>query len=246
MNYWLRLYTSILDDPKVQRLQPEYFRGWVNLLCLAKEGDGLLPSIEDIAFRLRIPTEEAQSLTEELVKRGLLDSDGENITPHNWHGRQFSSDVSTERVQRYRNVTRNVSETPGETTPEQSRAETEQSRAETSRTKPRSVRAPVLPDEEYLDRLQKDPAYSMLNVRLCYHRMLAWCETNNKQPSRRRFINWLNREDKPMGVGGGNRPALNGNGAAEPPNSQVVSAPANYRQPKQKGGTESENARRNA
>src|SRR5262245_22182887 len=173
MKYWLRLYPSILDDPKVQRLSGDLFKCWVNLLCLAKEGDGLLPSIEDIAFRLRITTEEAQRLTEELVKRGLLDSDGQNITPHNWHNRQFQSDVSTERVQRYRNVSRNVSETANETPPEQSRdraeTETEQSRgASTSRAKPRSVRTAVLPDEEFLERLQKDPAYSMLNVRLCF------------------------------------------------------------------------------
>jgi len=205
MNYWLRLYTSILDDPKVQRLSPELFKCWVNLLCLAKEGDGLLPSIEDIAFRMRITDEDAKRLTEELVRRGLLDSDGKNLTPHNWLNRQFQSDVSTERVKRHRNVTRNVSETLFETAPEtETEQSTEQSRADAaSRAKPRSApRTPVLPDDEFLDGLQKNPAYSMLNVRLCYHRMLAWCELNGKQPSRRRFINWLNREDKPMGVNG--------------------------------------------
>jgi len=196
---WLRLYTSVLDDPKVQRLPAEEFRGWINMLILAKEGDGLLPSIEDLAFRLRITEADATRLTETLVQRGLLDSDGKNITPHNWHNRQFQSDASTERVKRYRNVTRNVSETP----PEQSRAETEQSRTETeaattSRAKPRSVRRPVAPDDEFLDGLQKNPAYSTLDVRLCYHKMVSWCEVNGKQPSRRRFINWLNREDKPM------------------------------------------------
>lgn len=38
----------------------------------------------------------------------------------------------------------------------------------------------------------------------------------------------------------------NGGAAAEPPRPPVVSAPANYRQPKQKGEAEGENARRNA
>src|SRR5262245_24583875 len=102
MNTWLRLYTSVLDDPKVQRLPAEQFKGWVNLLALTKENDGLLPSIEDIAFRLRMTDEEAESLIETLVKRGLLESDGERLTPHNWNGRQYKSDVSTERVQRFR------------------------------------------------------------------------------------------------------------------------------------------------
>jgi hypothetical protein len=28
--------------------------------------------------------------------------------------------------------------------------------------------------------------------------MQAWCSANRKQPSRRRFVNWLNRAEKPM------------------------------------------------
>jgi hypothetical protein len=206
MTLWLRLYTDVLDDPKVQRLDGELFKAWINLLCLAKEGGGLLPSVEDIAFKLRSGSEEnARRLTDELVKRGLLDSDGMNLTPHNWHNRQFDSDSSTERVQRYRNVTRNVSETleSRDRTEPETEPETEQ-RAATSRAKPRSApRKPVLPDDEWLDGLQKNPAFSSLNVRLCYHKMLAWCEVNNRNPSRRMFINWLNREDKPMGNGNG-------------------------------------------
>jgi len=112
MNTWLRLYTSVLDDPKVQRLPGDQFKGWVNLLALTKENDGLLPSVEDIAFRLRMSDGEAEGLIETLVSRGLLETDGERLTPHNWNGRQYKSDVSTERVQRFRETKRNVSETP--------------------------------------------------------------------------------------------------------------------------------------
>jgi|SRR5262245_36077332 len=192
---WLRLYTDILNDVKVQRLSGDEFKAWINLLALAKEHGGLIPPLEDVAFRLRTTEEEATRLVEVLVKRGLLDTDGANTAPHNWHVRQFESDNSTERVKRFRNVTETSPDTEAdtETEPEQSRAETEASRA-----KPRSVRAAVPADDEFLDGLQKNPAYSMLNVRHCYQRMVVWCETNSKQPSRRRFINWLNREDKPM------------------------------------------------
>jgi hypothetical protein len=199
MSYWFRLYTELLNDPKAQRLSGEQFKGWINILCLAKENGGLIPPIGDIAFKLRMSEEDANCLVEELVRRELLDSDGKNMTPHNWHKRQFESDLSTERVKRFRNVSETSPETEAdtETEPEQSRAETE-----ASRVKPRSVRAPVLPDDEFLDGLQKNPAYSMLNVRHCYQRMMSWCQVNNKQPSRRRFINWLHREDKPMTANG--------------------------------------------
>lgn len=84
MSMWLRLYCGILDDPKVQRLPAEQFKGWINLLCLVKENDGLLPSAGDIAFRLRISEADAEHLIGELTKRGLLDTDGDGLRPHNW------------------------------------------------------------------------------------------------------------------------------------------------------------------
>src|SRR5262245_42608565 len=196
---WLRLYTDILNDPKVQRLSGDEFKGWINILALAKEHGGLIPPLEDVAFRLRTTEEEATRLVEVLVKRGLLDTDGANTAPHNWHIRQFESDNSTERVKRFRNVTETLPDTEAETEPD-SEPEQIQSRAETeaSRGKPRSARSPVLPDDAWLAELQKNPAYSMFDVPLLYLRMVEWCKQRQKQPSRRRFINWLNTQDKPM------------------------------------------------
>jgi DNA-binding IclR family transcriptional regulator len=72
-----------LNDPKVQRLKAEHFKGWINLLCLAKEQDGILPQLPDIAFSLRISKTEAQELVSTLQRNGLLDKSGERFTPHN-------------------------------------------------------------------------------------------------------------------------------------------------------------------
>jgi len=51
------------------------------------------------------------------------------MEPHNWNGRQYKSDVSTDRVKRYRERKRNVSgnddETANETPPEQNRTDTD-------------------------------------------------------------------------------------------------------------------------
>jgi hypothetical protein len=220
MNYWFRLYTGILDDPKVQRLPAEQFKGWINILCLAKENDGLLPSTEDTAFRLRISEAEAQRLVEELAKRGLLDTTEEGITPHNWDGRQFLSDedpTAAIRARRYRHNKRSVTDgvTDGITdtvtrddTDASLHSETEQSRAETeaptSRAKPRSVRRPTVCDEDFLEELQQNPAYRALNVRALFHKMVAWCDVKRKQPTRARLVNWLNREDPPMFTNGAN------------------------------------------
>jgi len=55
-------------------------------------------------------------------------------------------------------------------------------------------------DEEWLEGLQQDFAYREIGVRLEHAKMIRWCEVNKKKPSRRRFINWLNRAEKPMNV----------------------------------------------
>jgi len=130
-NTWFRAYSEALDDPKVQRLHPTLFKAWFNLLCLASQHDGKLPSNDDIAFRLRISAQDAAQYVDELILAGLVDIDRNGArTPHNWETRQFVSDTSTERVRKHRKhkkkIEGNVSEALPETPPEQSRAETEQ------------------------------------------------------------------------------------------------------------------------
>lgn len=51
---------------------------------------------------------------------------------------------------------------------------------------------------EWLENLKKNAAYEGIDVGREYGKMCAWCETNRKQPTRRRFINWLNRVDSPI------------------------------------------------
>lgn len=105
-NPWFRFYSEALDDPKVQRLHPPLFKAWVGLLCLASEQGGHLPTVDDIAFRLRMSAHDAQQVLDELILAGLVDigPDG-RCTPHNWECRQFVSDQpgsSTDRVRRFR------------------------------------------------------------------------------------------------------------------------------------------------
>jgi len=102
---WLRLYTEVLHDPKVQRLHPSLFKAWINLLCIAnRDRDrGSLPPVEDIAFALRVKPAEAEKVILQLEEKGLLDraNDG-TLRPHNWSERQRNSDVGATRQQRYR------------------------------------------------------------------------------------------------------------------------------------------------
>jgi hypothetical protein len=128
MNRWFRVYDDVLDDPKVQRLSAENFRGMVNVWCLASKNDGRIPPPDEVAFKLRMSPKKATKLITDLETAGLVDADADGLTPHNWNARQFKSDSSTERVKRFRqqqrNVACNVSPSVTETAPE-SESETE-------------------------------------------------------------------------------------------------------------------------
>lgn len=104
MSKWFRLYDEALNDPKVQRLAPHVFKAWFNLLCLAnKAGNGVLPSIADIAYSLRMSDTDAQSVIEDLILAGLIDiAPDKSLSPHNWNVRQAPSDKSKDRTKKWR------------------------------------------------------------------------------------------------------------------------------------------------
>ena len=64
--YWLKLYHEMLDDPKVARLNDSAYRRFIECLLMAGELDenGLLPPLEDMAWRIRVSeTALAQDMT---------------------------------------------------------------------------------------------------------------------------------------------------------------------------------------
>ena len=97
------------------KLSDANFRAWVIILCLASKDGGVIPPIDDIALMLRLTEKEAAKRVEALIAAGLIDKEDDRLVPHNWSTRQFQSDVSTARVQSFRNARRNVSETADET-----------------------------------------------------------------------------------------------------------------------------------
>jgi rubrerythrin len=119
MSRWFRFYDCALDDPKVQRLSDALFKTWINLLCVASRNGGRLPAVEDLAFMLRLSEDEMAASLDKLTAARLLDEGDTGMSPHNWDERQFKSDVSSERVKRFRQRSTkretDVSETPPET-----------------------------------------------------------------------------------------------------------------------------------
>lgn len=120
MSRWFRFYAEALNDPKVQKLDGETFKGWVNLLCIASQNEGKLPALTDVAFALRIEENAARTLVERLSNATLIDRlnggvNGVTHAMHGWDKRQYKSDTSNERVKRYRQRSKSVTETAPET-----------------------------------------------------------------------------------------------------------------------------------
>jgi len=57
-------------------------------------------------------------------------------------------------------------------------------------------------DSDWLKELAANPAYRAINIEAELGKMTAWCAANGKQRTRRRFVNWLNRADRPIKANG--------------------------------------------
>jgi hypothetical protein len=72
--YWIKLYHEILYDPKMARMNNDLWRRTIELFLLAGEidGDGSLPSLDDMAWKLRLNSEQLETELAELQKVGII------------------------------------------------------------------------------------------------------------------------------------------------------------------------------
>ncbi len=77
------------------------------------------------------------------------------------------------------------------------------SRASRSTSNEPKKRTGQVADEEYIAKLQKNPAYSHIDFFIEYNKASAWCDINNRKLSRRFFLNWINRVDRPVNINSG-------------------------------------------
>jgi hypothetical protein len=213
---WFRLYRELKDDPKVGFLDDAAFRVFIESLCWACEvGDngrtGLNMQNVNWGFRRNV-TETLQKLFQ--VGLLALNPEGEIVVPK-WNERQKKSDSSSERVRKYRE---NHGVTLHETLPKRFSNGTEERRGEEKRSK----QVATVPDSEWLASLSSNSAYAGMDLKSEHGKMSAWCEVNKKVPSRRRFINWINKAERPM----------NGHAAARSANAPTAEEVRRYAQEK--------------
>lgn len=103
MKPWIRLYSEIIDDPKVQLLEPEHFRMWINFMCLASDNGGKVELSKQVSWRLRVSQQQLSECVNVLIDGGLLDKDeAGGVWIHKWKERQFESDDRTKVTREWR------------------------------------------------------------------------------------------------------------------------------------------------
>jgi hypothetical protein len=105
-NPWFRLYSEFAHDPKIQMLSEAMQRRYVMLLCL--RCSEVLETLHEteIAFQLRLSTEELEQTKQLFISKNFIDKHWNLL---NWDKRQFVSDSSTMRVAKHRSKKKQVS-----------------------------------------------------------------------------------------------------------------------------------------
>jgi hypothetical protein len=105
-NPWFRLYSEFAHDPKIQMLSEAMQRRYVMLMCL--RCSEVLETLHEteIAFQLRLSTDELAETMKLFISKNFIDK---NWNLLNWDKRQFVSDSSTMRVAKHRNKKKQVS-----------------------------------------------------------------------------------------------------------------------------------------
>lgn len=102
-NSWFRMYSEAVDDEKLRLLAFEDRWHFVALLCcknadILDNNDSLMR--RKVAVKLGLDLQTLEEVARRLSEVGLIDRD--TLQPIKWDDRQFKSDSSKERVQKYR------------------------------------------------------------------------------------------------------------------------------------------------
>jgi uncharacterized phage protein (TIGR02220 family) len=111
------MYSDFINNPKLWNVPETFQLRYVKLMCLRSAGELPGMSVEQLAWALRLTTEEIIKTLDALEVAGLW-QDGDI---YNWDKRQYVSDNSTTRTRRHRakqqkaERSRNVPGTPSDT-----------------------------------------------------------------------------------------------------------------------------------
>ena len=212
---FLQFYPSdYLVDTRVLSLAA---RGaWVDIICVlhasSTRGTSTLPARGWARIMGATEADFQSALSEiEEMKVGDVIRNGNgdvSVTCRRMMNESITREQTRLRVQNHRNKHGNKAgndTSNADVTPKKSEVISQKSEAEKQTASVSVTDASVTSDEDWLNQLAINPAYSLIDVRREYSKMQTWCSVNRKMPTRRRFVAWLNRIEKPMDAAKGSR-----------------------------------------
>lgn len=192
---WIKTHRKLADHPRYR--DSAWVHVWVHLLLhathqefrmvfgskvvLLKPGQ-LITSRKNISAKTGINESKVERILKQLESEQQIEQVSSSIsrllTVLNWADYQESEQLNEQQSNNSR------------TTPEQQSNTNKNIKNIKNIRKEKRVAAPL--DDEWLKGLQLEEAYEAISVSLEFSKCKNWCSTRNVQPSRRRFINWLN------------------------------------------------------
>ncbi len=222
-----KIFTKILDSSVWMESDATRIVWITFLAAMDEEGFVQFASTKNVAHRACVSIEDAQQAVARLEApdhdSGDPDNDGRRVekVDGGWvvlnsekyrsvATREHQKALNRERVRRHRAkgecnapvMEGNESVTPSEAEAEANAEDLEAgdpigSGAPSEKPK-KSKPKPKLSDSEWIASLKADAAYQGIDVDREFAKMARWCGERKAQPTRRRFVNWLNRIDPPL------------------------------------------------
>ena len=109
---WIKLYRDLLDDVDWHDLDPKAAKNLVMIWLVASEYDGELPDMKTLAFRLRVPENEAKSIVSKL-SHWLIQTDISAISErYQVDSLEIETEKETEREVERKRETKRASRLP--------------------------------------------------------------------------------------------------------------------------------------
>jgi len=178
---------------------------WIDLLCALWRSPirgQLTLSIIEYGRLLRTTPLRARAVLDELIHRQICTSvtegNGDVTVINRRMEREERERKSTRlRVKRFRNAESNGIGNGDVTVPSSSSKDS--SSSSKLKAPPGAARLPPqTTDTAWMESLKANSTYQGLDVDLEWGKARMWCETNRRMCSRRFFVNWLNKAERPI------------------------------------------------
>ncbi len=209
-----KLFSKIVDSSIWLEPTPTRIVWLMFIAVMNEDGFVQFASVANVAHRARIDLLDAETAIKILESPDPNSADDENDgrriekVPGGWMilnagkyrdlvTREMQRAATRERVARHRSKTKGVTECNADVT--HRNGSVTQSDTDTDTKKERSAKGSRPQSvEDWLKELESDKTYQGIDVRREYGKMLNWCKVKRKQPTQRRFVNWLNGAEKPL------------------------------------------------